>query len=89
MGSADWMNRNFHGRVELVVPLEEPSHKEQCFNLLKIMLDDQCQAWDMHADGSYSRRNPDKGKEHTGTQSTLMRLTLESARNGSNYSIHR
>ena len=89
MGSADWMNRNFHGRVELIVPLEEPSHKEQCWKLLQIMLKDQCQAWDMHADGSYSHRNPRKGQEHTGTQNTLMRLTLESAKNGSNSSIRR
>ncbi len=89
MGSADWMNRNFHGRVELVVPIEESSHKEQCWKILQVMLEDQCQAWDLHTDGSYSHRNPLKGKEHTGTHNTLMRLTLESVKNGSNSLIHR
>lgn len=79
IGSADWMGRNLHRRVELIIPLLERQHRELCWNSLKILFNDRCLAWDMQPDGSYIRRSPNKGEENTGTHETLMRITRATA----------
>lgn len=74
IGSADWMSRNLHQRVEVCIPIEDRAHRERIWHILGVMLDDHRQAWDMQADGSYLRRSP-LGDEHMlGTHETLMAL---------------
>ena len=68
IGSADWMYRNLHARVECVVPIKEKALKEKIWELIQLHLKDSRQTWDMHADGSYTQR---KGGE-TGVQAQLM-----------------
>jgi polyphosphate kinase len=58
LGSADWMPRNFDRRVEVVVPVEDPSHGERLRRILETWLADTRQAWELHADGTYTRRTP-------------------------------
>jgi len=58
IGSADWMPRNLDRRIEAVVPLDTPHHRRAVRDLLELMLQDNCQAWDMQADGTYRRRHP-------------------------------
>ncbi|HEX8607341.1 MAG TPA: polyphosphate kinase 1, partial [Pedobacter sp.] len=38
MGSADWMNRNIYGRIEVCFPVYDPNIKEIISNLLKLQL---------------------------------------------------
>jgi polyphosphate kinase len=57
-GSADWMQRNFDRRVEVVAPIEDPRLRERVCSLLEIQLADNRQAWDMLPDGSYVQRKP-------------------------------
>lgn len=71
IGSADWMYRNLHARVEAVVPILERSLKEKLWEIFQLSLKDQRQAWDMKPDGSYAQRS---GTD-IGVQSTLMQLT--------------
>lgn len=57
MGSADWMYRNLHARVEAIVPILDRSLKEKCWELLQLCVKEQRQAWQMNTDGTYTRRN--------------------------------
>jgi polyphosphate kinase len=65
MGSADWMPRNLERRVEVVVPVESRELHPQLRSLLQTYLDDNRQAWELRADGTYVQRvsgdEPDRG----------------------------
>jgi len=55
ISSADWMPRNFFNRVEIAVPLEGAALlrvKEEC---LDVYLKDNTFAWQLNADGKYTR----------------------------------
>ena len=60
IGSADWMGRNLDRRVEAVVPIEDPDLHERLTRLIDSYLNDNCTAWDMQSDGSFSRRIPEE-----------------------------
>ena len=73
IGSADWMPRNFLRRVEAVVPVEAPQLQERLRSLLETCLEDNRQAWDLHADGEWVQRKP-----HGEVRSTQVRLLTDS-----------
>jgi polyphosphate kinase len=56
IGSADLRPRNLRRRVELLVPVAEPTHRAQLDALLAHYLHDP-NAWVLHADGHY-RQSP-------------------------------
>jgi polyphosphate kinase len=58
IGSADWMPRNFLRRVEAVAPVEAPALQERLRTLLETCLEDNRQAWELHADGEWVQRKP-------------------------------
>jgi polyphosphate kinase len=54
LASADWMERNFFRRIEVCFPMLEPKLKRRVIKEgLRGCLADNCQAWDMDADGNY------------------------------------
>lgn len=56
IGSADWMPRNFDWRVEVMVPIENPTVHAQILNqIMFASLKDDKQSWMLQADGSYIR----------------------------------
>ena len=56
IGSADLMNRNLSGRIEVVSPIENPTIQAKLFkNIVKMQLEDTQQTWIMNSDGSYTR----------------------------------
>ena len=73
-GSADWMYRNLSNRVEAIVPVEEAAHREKCWEILRIQLNDQRQAWDMQPDGSYVQRTPIDPAAQLGSHEQFMQL---------------
>jgi polyphosphate kinase len=81
IGSADWMYRNLHNRVEATTPVETRGLRERLWEILQIELNDHRQAWDMRPDGTYALRDAaDLDAEDPrleGTHQTLMRLTRE------------
>ena len=54
LSSADWMERNFFRRIESCFPLLDPKLRRRVIKEgLRPYLADNCQAWDMDADGQY------------------------------------
>jgi polyphosphate kinase len=58
IGSADWMPRNLDRRIEAITPIDDAQHRRALRDLLLLMLEDNRQAWDLLADGSYVQRRP-------------------------------
>ncbi len=78
IASADWMERNFDDRVEIMAPVRDPVVKQQI--LLDIMqgnLKDTEQSWFLDAEGGYRRL---KGDGHS-VQDWLMRNYSRSGKN--------
>ncbi|HEY7877623.1 MAG TPA: polyphosphate kinase 1 [Gemmatimonadaceae bacterium] len=67
IGSADWMPRNFDGRVEAVVPIDDPALHASLRTLLATLLADNRQAWELDADGNYHQRRPAPGEPERGS----------------------
>ena len=59
IASADWMPRNLDRRIELMIPVEDPVSADKLTQYLTVCLADTRQAWQLQADGSYLRRQPD------------------------------
>jgi polyphosphate kinase len=56
LSSADWMPRNFHRRIELMVPLDDPALKLRVTQeILGIAASDNVKTWELRPDGHYTR----------------------------------
>lgn len=55
IGSADWMSRNLHHRVEVITPVEEETTKSQIWQILLAFGESVRQRWKLKPDGSYER----------------------------------
>ncbi len=81
IGSADWMYRNLHNRVEAAVPVENRGLRARLWEILMINLEDHRQSWQMRSDGTYALRDASQLAEDDsrmeGTHARLMGLTRE------------
>ena len=74
IGSADWMYRNLHARVEAITPIYDKVAKEKLWSMLQLYWNDTKQTWIMRADGAYEKKTKNHAEHANGVQSELMRL---------------
>jgi polyphosphate kinase len=72
IGSADLMRRNLKSRVEVIVPIEDPSLRKELHETFELQFADRRSAWEMRGDGSYVQRQPDSRQTSAGCQQTLI-----------------
>ncbi|MDX6380421.1 MAG: polyphosphate kinase [Rubrobacteraceae bacterium] len=72
LGSADLMQRNLDRRVETLFPLREARHRQKVRRLFDLQLNDTANAWEMNADGTYTRLRPQEGEEPLDSQARLL-----------------
>jgi len=73
--SADWLERNLLRRVETAFPVIDPDLSKRVFEeALANYLADNVSAWDLHADGSYERRQPQDAPPHSAQAALLANI---------------
>ena len=73
LASADWMNRNMFGRIELAWPVTDPAMTQRLIDeCLVAYLHDSRDAWQLQADGSYQNAKPVARQRRQSAQSALM-----------------
>ncbi len=77
ISSADWMPRNFHRRVEAMVPVEDPQLKVRMREILAVQLDDNAKAWRLRPDGKYERMQAAPGEPTVRSQARFIDMTRE------------
>ena len=70
IGSADLMPRNLDTRVELVAPVDDPVLRDDLCDTLERCFADDTSAWELDAQGTWTRRTP--GPEPRSVQRELM-----------------
>ncbi len=82
--SADWMPRNFHRRVEILVPLLDLQIAQRVDDILKLLFSDTSKIWELAPDGSYTR-----GAVPSGPQVRAQHKFIEIARGRARTDTHR
>jgi polyphosphate kinase len=78
LSSADWMGRNFFGRIELCFPLLDAKVKQRVIREgLRPYLADNSQAWEMDAEGDYKPRRS-RGRIPRSAQEQLLAMLAAS-----------
>ncbi|NNC56142.1 MAG: polyphosphate kinase 1, partial [Woeseiaceae bacterium] len=70
--SADWMERNLFRRNESCFEIRQKAMKDRLRRHLELFLTDNCQAWVLKGDGSYTRLTPGK-KERISAQEIFLK----------------
>ena len=73
VGSADLMPRNLDHRIEVVVPVEDAHVRTEVESILKALLADNSQAWELGPDGAWRRVAPKKPERRRPAQTAFMR----------------
>lgn len=73
IGSADWMYRNLHARVEAITPIYDKAAKEKLWIILQTYWSDVKQTWIMRSDGSYEKKHKKTDLPIVGVQNELMK----------------
>ncbi len=73
LGSADLMGRNLDHRIEVVVPVEDAQARNEIEGILKALLADNSQAWELDAHGGWTRVTPKKSERRRPAQTIFMR----------------
>ncbi len=70
--SADWMDRNFFRRIEVMFPIIDPAIRQRLISDLDTYLSDNTQAWQLDSDGTYHRIVAEAGAPKVSAQGRLL-----------------
>lgn len=80
VSSADWMERNFDDRLELLFPILDPECQKQVLAVLDAGFADNVKAWEMRRDGGYARvPRPEEPRARRRSQEMLWREAVAAA----------
>jgi polyphosphate kinase len=77
VGSADWMPRNFHRRVEAMLPIEDPAIRARLTDILDMQIADNAKSWVLQPDGKYERVQPKTGAPLVRCQAKFIEMTRD------------
>ena len=77
LSSADWMPRNFHRRVEVMVPIEDVQLRHRLIDILAVSFSDNVKAWVLEPNGAYARIQPKNGATPIRSQQRFIELTRD------------
>ncbi|MBX3233785.1 MAG: polyphosphate kinase 1 [Labilithrix sp.] len=77
IASADWMPRNFHRRVEVMVPIDDPNIRARLIEILNVQFSDNVKAWTLEANGTYSRVQPKPNAPLLRSQQRFIEVTRD------------
>ena len=73
LSSADWMGRNLFRRVEVAFPVRDPALRKRVIDEgLKAYLADNREAWELDAEGRWSRVKPRARTKTRSAQAALL-----------------
>jgi polyphosphate kinase len=88
LGSSDLMPRNLDRRVEAMVPVDDKALQARLSQILDVELQDDVLAWQLHADGSWSRVPTRVGVDaQRAFQDMALARALANGTNGTNGSV--
>jgi len=70
--SADWMDRNFFSRIEVMYPIRDKRIRRRLIRNLDTYLADNTHSWELMADGAYRLVSPKSGEARLCAQSALL-----------------
>jgi polyphosphate kinase len=71
MGSADWMDRNLHRRIEVCFPVYQRAMKEEIALMINLQLSDNAQAVQIDSKGNNIPVSGEPGQESLQSQSAI------------------
>ncbi len=74
VSSADWMPRNFHSRVEVMAPIDDPELRQRLLQIVEAGLGDTAKGSLLRPDGRYERLRPEPGTPSLRSQDALERV---------------
>ena len=77
ISSADWMPRNFHRRVEVMIPIEDPAIRARLIDILAVQWSDNVKAWVLEPNGAYVRVVPKPGAPLVRSQQKFIEQTRD------------
>jgi polyphosphate kinase len=80
IASADWMPRNFHRRVEVMVPVEDATLRARLIEMLTVSVNDNVKAWRLLSDGTYVRVQPKPNAPLIRSQARFIEMARDKAK---------
>ena len=77
IASADWMPRNFHRRLEAMIPIEDPAIRTRLVEILQMQVADNAKSWLLKPDGNSERVQPKHGQPLLRAQARLIEMTRD------------
>jgi polyphosphate kinase len=77
IGSADWMPRNFHRRVEEMLSVDDPAIRARLIEIMQLQMADNVKSWMLKLDGKYERVQAKAGAPAVRCQAKFIEMTRD------------